>query len=250
MEPRLEKLSENVELWLGDCRDVLPLIGPVDAVVTDPPYGIGFKYASHDDQNYGEEGYGAWLWSILEKAEALLPPGAPVFVWQAQANIRRFHEWFPRDFRLMIAAKNFVQMRAVPMQHAYEPIVVWWTPEGKPWRSARDSKYANRDWFVSNSASAMSDMTRIAKEHPCPRQDDVLESIVSNWVEPSRTIIDPLMGSGTTGVAAVKLGRKFIGIELDEGYYTIARRRISEALKQPDLFIEPLKPAKQEALSL
>ena len=55
------------------------------------------------------------------------------------------------------------------------------------------------------------------------------------------------MGSGTTGVAAVKLGRRFIGIEIEEKYFTIACRRISEALKQPDLFIEKPKPAKQEA---
>ena len=61
-------------------------------------------------------------------------------------------------------------------------------------------------------------------------------------------ILDPFMGSGTTGVAAVKLGRKFIGIEINEGYFDIACRRISEALKQPDLFIEALKPAKQEVL--
>lgn len=56
------------------------------------------------------------------------------------------------------------------------------------------------------------------------------------------------MGSGTTGVAAVKLGRRFTGIEIDPGYFEIALRRISEALKQPDMFIEPPKRAVQEAL--
>ena len=58
------------------------------------------------------------------------------------------------------------------------------------------------------------------------------------------------MGSGTTGVAAVKLGRKFVGIEIEPKYFDIACRRISEALKQPDLFIEPPKPLKKEALPL
>ena len=66
----------------------------------------------------------------------------------------------------------------------------------------------------------------------------------------ARTILDPFMGSGTTGVAAVKLGRKFIGIEIEPKYFDIACRRISEALKQPDFFIEPHKPAKQEAMAL
>ena len=63
-----------------------------------------------------------------------------------------------------------------------------------------------------------------------------------------RTILDPFMGSGTTGVAAVKLGRRFTGIEIDPGYFDIACRRIEQALKQPDMFIEPPKPMKQEAL--
>ena len=58
------------------------------------------------------------------------------------------------------------------------------------------------------------------------------------------------MGSGTTGVAAVKLGRKFIGIEIEPKYFDIACRRISEALKQPDMFVEPPKPLRQEALDL
>jgi site-specific DNA-methyltransferase (adenine-specific)/modification methylase len=68
-----------------------------------------------------------------------------------------------------------------------------------------------------------------------------------DFVPDARTILDPFMGSGTTGVAAVKLGRRFIGIEIEEKYFDIACRRISEALKQPDLFIERPKPAKQEA---
>ena len=66
----------------------------------------------------------------------------------------------------------------------------------------------------------------------------------------TRTILDPFMGSGTTGVAAVKLGRKFIGIEIEEKYFSIACRRISQALAQPDMFVEPPKPAKQESLGL
>ena len=66
----------------------------------------------------------------------------------------------------------------------------------------------------------------------------------------AQTILDPFMGSGTTGVAAVKLGRRFIGIEIEPRYYDIARRRITQALAQPDLFIEPPTKAVQQALAL
>lgn len=246
-EPRKEVLSDTVTLWLGDCRDVLPLIGRVDAVVTDPPYGIGFKYATHVDSR---EEYPAFIWPIIEAAERLVRPGGPVFVWQAQEWMPRFAELFPRPWRVLIAAKNFVQMRAVVMQHAYEPVVVWWKGGEKPWRSLAGSTYANRDWFVADSASAVSDTNRLAKQHPCPRQDDVCEFIISNWVPEEETILDPFMGSGTTGVAAVNLGRKFVGIEIDPGYYDLAKRRISEELSKPRLpFDEPAKP-KQEALAL
>jgi DNA modification methylase len=71
---------------------------------------------------------------------------------------------------------------------------------------------------------------------------------INHLPDNTTTILDPFMGSGTTGVAAVKLGRKFTGIELEPKYFDIACRRVSEALKQPDLFVEPPKPAKQEAL--
>jgi site-specific DNA-methyltransferase (adenine-specific)/modification methylase len=64
----------------------------------------------------------------------------------------------------------------------------------------------------------------------------------------NQTILDPFMGSGTTGVAAVKLGRRFIGIEIEERYFDIAVRRIQAALDAPDLFVESPGPARQEAL--
>ena len=66
--------------------------------------------------------------------------------------------------------------------------------------------------------------------------------------EEAETILDPFMGSGTTGVAAVKMGRKFIGIEIEPKYFDIACRRIQAALDAPDMFVEPPKPAKQEAM--
>src|SRR5262249_42017999 len=77
----------------------------------------------------------------------------------------------------------------------------------------------------------------------------VMKWAIEQIPPPNGTILDPFMGSGTTGVAAVKLGRRFVGIEIDPGYFDIACRRIDDALKQPDMFVEvPALTPKQTAL--
>ena len=235
MAHRIERIGD-AELHLGDCLEILPTLGKVDAVVTDPPYGIGFKYASHDDT---PEGYGVWLWSILEEAERHCSEGAPVFVWQAMLNVRRFHQWFPREWRLFAAAKNFVQIRPTAMQFAYDPVVVWWSP-GKPWSAGTQS----RDFHIANTASVIADTSNIERGHPCPRPLDQVTHVIEQWCRHGSTALDPFMGSGTTGVACAKLGRRFIGIEIDPGYFDIACKRIDDAYRQRDLFRDaaPVEP--------
>lgn len=235
---RVEHIGEAT-LYLGDCREILPTLGKVDAVVTDPPYGIGFKYESHKDD---AADYPGFIWPIIEAAEALVMPGGPVFVWQAQEWFPHFHRIFPRKWRVYISAKNFVQIRNTPMQHAYEPVLVWWKDGGKPWWAGKSTKRFARDYHIADSASAVSDTTSLAKLHPCPRQIDAVENIIGNWVAPKSTALDPFMGSGTTGVACANLGRKFIGIEIEPKYFDVACRRIDEAYKQPRLFEETQPP--------
>ena len=84
--------------------------------------------------------------------------------------------------------------------------------------------------------------------HPCPKPVAYSRWLVQRAAEPGKTIIDPFMGSGTTGVACAKLGRKFIGIEIEEKYFDIACDRIQKACDQPDLFIESPKKAVQEVM--
>lgn len=221
----------NVQLFCGDCLEILPTLpdGCVDAVIVDPPFGIGFKYATHNDT---VEGYGDWLWSVLAEAERLCCPGSPVFVWQAMPNARRFSEWFPRDYRIFAACKNFVQMRPTAMQYAFDPVIVWWTA-GERWAA----KTASRDYHVANTnpATRKRGMPDYVEGHPCPRPLDQVRHIVEQWVRPGGTVLDCFMGSGTTGVACIQTGRRFIGIELDKGYFDIAQRRIAEAQAQPAL---------------
>lgn len=232
---RVERIG-NATLYLGDCRDVLPAIASSGALITDPPFGVGFKYASHDDRPESYDGgYGPWLWRIIEAGEAVLTPGAPVFIWQASPNVRRFAEWFPREWRLFVAGKNFVQMRPTAMQWSYDPVVVWWKPGAKPWSEGT----ASRDFHIANTAPVVATPNNVEKAHPCPRPVDQMSHVIIQWCQPGAVVLDPFCGSGTTGVACLAFGRQFVGIEKDPTYFDIACRRIERTQRQSDLFVAP-----------
>lgn len=221
-------------LYLGDCAEVLHNIKEVNAIITDPPYGVGFKYEMHDDRPESYDGgYGTWLMSIIESAEKKCSPSSPVFIWQSGTNIHKFAEWFPRKWRLFIAAKNFVQMRPTAMQYAYDPVIVWWTDGNeKPW----SEKTKSRDFHIANTAPVIGQKNNLERQHPCPRPLDQVTHIVTQWCKPGSLILDLFMGSGTTGVACVSTQRKFIGIEKDPKYFDIACQRIENAQRQENLF--------------
>lgn len=220
--------DEKVILIHADCSHVLARLPMVDAVITDPPYGINFDRADWDDS---PNGYGEWLWAILERAERACNPGSPIFVFQASPNIRRFVEWFPREWRIYVAAKNFVQMRPTAMQYAYDPVICWWT-NGVAYTAGT----ANRDYYIANTAGVISNPENIQRKHPTPKAVDQMVRMVDQWVRPGGIVLDLFMGSGTTGVACVHTGRQFIGVEIDRGYYDLARRRICKELERPKLF--------------
>ena len=216
---------EGVTIYHARCEDVLPTLRPnsFDALITDPPFGIGFKYNEHDDS---PEGYGEWLWSVIEQAESKLKPGSPVFVWQAMSNCRRFSEWFPRDYRIFAGVKNFVQMRDTVMHHSYDPVLVWWVP-GEPYRSTYG---ISRDWHVANQSKAVAEVWSLSKKHPCPRPDDQVAYIIRQYVLPGGTILDPFLGSGTTAVCAIKCNRKCCGIEKNREYADLSVERVEDEI--------------------
>jgi site-specific DNA-methyltransferase (adenine-specific) len=231
----LEKVEIGLAtLYLGDASDAITRIEQVDAIITDPPYGVGFKYSLHDDRpDAYEGGYGKWLMEIIKSAEQKCAPLSPVFIWQSGTNIHKFAEWFPRKWRLFVAAKNFVQMRPTQMQYSYDPVIVWWTPgDGRPWTQGKK----NRDFHVANTAPVVGQKNNIERQHPCPRPLDQVTHIIEQWCKPESTVLDLFAGSGTTGVACVSLGRKFIGVEKDPKYFEIACKRIEDAQRQEQMF--------------
>ena len=110
-------------------------------------------------------------------------------------------------------------------------MVVWWT-DGKAWSEGT----ANRDYQICDTRPQARVGLVDAEGHPCPRPLLQVQHIVEQWVRPESVALDPFMGSGTTGVACVRTGRKFIGIEIEERYCAIAKRRIQEAFADQALF--------------
>lgn len=219
----IEQLADGVTLYCADCRDVLPTLGRVDAVVTDPPYGIGNIWVK-GGQRHGWQNANRQM--ALRNSWDQEPPSKEFFdALQLQAD------------ELIIWGGNYFDL---PPSRCW---LIWNKPERNFSLAEAELAWTNRDSLVRVIDFRRSDTGR---EHPTQKPVEVMCWSIDKLK--AQTILDPFMGSGTTGVAAVKLGRKFIGIEIEPRYFDIACRRISEALKQPDLFIEQLKPARQEVL--
>ena len=223
-------------LYLGDCLEVMPTLGTVDAVVWDPPWGIGFsEYSTHKDS---EKEYPIWLKSRLGVAEDLIDNGWCV-VFQGSRKAWEWSRLIDRPWRLMACAKNFTQiLPGIGPQWSTDFALFW--PVGKP----KNERGVGRDYHLAIT----SDFSSRPKGHPCPRPLDQMIYIVRCFSDSGMSVLDPTMGSGTTGVACVKLGRKFVGIELDEGYFNIACERIRKAYDQPDMFVAPPAKPVQEAM--
>ena len=207
----------------GDCVSYMRTMedSSVDAIVCDPPYGIGFKYKSHDDN---PSAYAEFMREWLAEAERLVKPGGAFFVWQAQTQVPNFHKWFPAKYRIMAAVKNFVQIFPGPAYCSFDPVAVWWKSGAKPYSLGT----ASRDWFHADTTpSGRKKRGEAGNDHPCPRPIQHMLHVVEQWTPPGGLVLDPFMGSGTTGVACVQLGRKFLGIEKEPVYVAIAKDRIS-----------------------
>ena len=235
MSGRVEQLAEGVTLYCADCREVLPSLPKVDAVVTDPPYGISWKRGVNHARNSGAHEGIVNDDDTSARDEMLALVDVPAVIFGSfyapfPARVKQILVWHkPADSGLVGSITGF--RRAA---EAIFLVGLW------PMRAVERSS-------VLRTIRGQAGITTEAG-HPHAKPIELVADLIK--LVPGETILDPFMGSGTTGVAAVKLGRKFIGIEIEERYFSIACRRISEALKQPDLFIEPPKPAKQEALPL
>jgi site-specific DNA-methyltransferase (adenine-specific) len=212
-EPDVVLDSGNIRLYCGDCLEILPTLeaGSVDACVTDPPYGVGFKYSSHDDKR---DGYEDWCKRWFDELKRI---AETIAITCGQANVSQWSKVEPPRWWLAWW-KPAAMGRCVVGFNNWEPIALY----GKAPKGTCDVIRAT----IKPSEDVMG--------HPCPKPVEWAEKQVSMFVCEGSTILDPFMGSGTTGVACVKTGRKFIGIELDRGYFDIAVKRIEKAIAERD----------------
>lgn len=228
---RVEHIAEGVTLYLGDCREIIPGLPKVDAVITDPPYGMALNTDYSGFNGWGGKGH---EYAPVIGDDSPFDPSpwieiAPVCVlWGAN----HFASKLPDSGGWLVFNKR---------------------GDGKPSEICFgdcELAWANRLQSVRMYSQVWHGVARWSSEgrhHPTQKSIGLMKWCIEQAGNPS-LILDPFMGSGTTGVAAVNLGRKFIGIELHEPYFDTACRRILEATKQQDLFIEKPKPAKQEVL--
>ena len=204
-------------LYLGDCRDILPTLGKVDAVVTDPPYGISAAASG----KIGGAGaapatdYGAKVWDLEPISDQLLAMVVNAGRWAIVFGGNYYH-CPPASCWLVWDKDN---------TGTFADCELAWTNLPKAVRRIR---------FMWNGMLRANGEER--GDHPTQKPIGVMKWCIGH-LPCGETILDPFMGSGTTGVAAVQMGRDFIGIEREARYFDIACRRIEQAQRQGDLFI-------------
>lgn len=218
-------------LYCGNCMDVLfEVVRDSDnpIIVSDPPFNIGYKYDKYkdnmkDDEYYSFMGdvFGMCPSVVIHYPEELYKIAFKIGMfpervvsWVYNSNTAKQH----RDIAFFGVKPDFKKVR-------------------QPYKNLNDKRIQKRiadgktgaklyDWWNINQVKNVS---KEKTEHPCQMPLDVMTNIIGILPDDA-TIIDPFMGSGTTGVACKKLGRKFIGIEMSPNYFEIAKTRINEAV--------------------
>lgn len=222
-----------IDLRLGDCLEVMKTLpdGSVDAVVTDPPYGL--MEAAGKVQMRGkvtQQDYGDWDRSYSFDWIVALPPCRAIISFHDQRRaseiamageshgwkLKRYIFWDKGDGGLN-PRRNFVN--CVEM-----------------------AAFLTRDGYRWNGGATARNIYRLGRQatplHPTQKPERLMKWLIGLITQEGDTVLDPFMGSGTTGVACVQTGRNFIGVEIDEGYFKIAKRRIEEAQLQMRLPLE------------
>lgn len=256
MTPTWQTDDGRVKLWLGDCLDVLPTLaaGSVDAVVTDPPYGIT---ANEWDTAIDLPSFWNVSLSCCKESAAIVATASQPFSSAlVMSNVKLFrHEWI----WLKDKGSNFANTIREPFKE-HEHVLVFsrgkWTYNKQPQPRAEsgkerarysvtwDSKSTNYRAWDKREGNRIMPESRVPSSwqpfgiergiHPTQKPVDLFAYLVATYSNPGELVCDPFMGSGTTGIAAVRLGRGFVGIESEPEHFENAKQRIKDELKQLD----------------
>ena len=212
-----KEIIGNAVLYLGDCREVLPTLGKVDAVVTDPPFGLGTKMQGG-------------TWGVKEGYKEMLD-------WDAEApNVADLLAIIELGKSAVLWGGNYF---GLPPSRGW---LVWDKSNAVPTMADVELAWTNLDRPAKRFRGMVG---RVEFGHPTQKPLDLMKWTVAqvDHCHPVATILDPFMGSGTTGVAAVQMGRRFIGIEREPKYFDIACRRIEDAQRMNDMFAHEVRDA-------
>jgi hypothetical protein len=218
----------NATLYLGDCLEILPTLPKVDAVITDPPYGVGnFVQVTGNLGGRGATIGQAVMWNDS--------PPPPDFFQMIRALSRHRIVWGANFF-------NCFEDRG--------GAIIWDKAQSMPNFSKADiasCTHFQKTELVRIPWTNFTVTHRAVTDHPCERPVDLYEWCIKYLPQPIESVLDPFLGSGSCGVAAIRMGRKFIGIEREPKYFDIACRRIEQAQAQGKLFEpEQVKPTQME----
>ena len=233
------KKMDRVLTAKGDCRDLLKKIpdNSIDLILCDPPYNIAqystgnikFDWRSDINNNVAE-------WDhielnpcdFLEDFKRVLSPNGNIFIFTSYNQIGKWHEIFDPEFdtfQFMVWHKTnpVPNFRKSSFLNSCELIVCMWN-KGHIWNFSTQSEMHN---FIESPICM--DVERLKEpKHPTQKPVAILKHIIEIASSPDSIVLDPFMGVGSTGVAAMELGRKFIGIEIDDEYYNAAVNRLKE----------------------
>ena len=250
---RREVIGDCV-LYLGDCLEVMGTLPTVDHIVCDPPYeelvhSANKKLAAGRILDNKRNPFNDFGFDSIDS------------IRENFVNLIKARGWFVAFCTAEGVAKWADVINESDIK--YKRPCIWIKPDGTPqfngqmpgmgyecfvtaWCGPGASKWNNGSKHGIYTFSK--DSPNKASKHPTEKPIKLMRAIIKDFTNEGEYILDPFMGSGTTGAACAQMGRKFVGIELDEKYFDVACKRIEEAYKQPDLFVEPPKEIKQEEL--
>jgi len=262
---RIEHIGDAT-LYLGDCLEVLPTLSGIEAFVLDPPYSSGGQFRGDRTarpsikyvQTTSDFACRAEFAGDNRDQRAFLAWSALWFGYMMQASVPGATVCAFTDWRQLPTMTDAIQAGG----WVWRNIVTWWKPgirmtRGRFSQSAEYLVYASNGVPIEGERSPQNVLSYAPvggddKEHIAEKPIALMKDIIGITL-PGAIVADPFMGSGTTGVACVNMGRSFIGIELDPYHFDIACRRIEQAQRQRDLFVHapvPVHPVETEIADL